>query len=61
MVTIKQKYFFALERVKNAKKHRELAKEYVQLKRAKAAAVLARKNKVLDRLKKQVEAKKIAL
>jgi hypothetical protein len=29
MVTIKQKYFFALERVNNAKKHRELAKEYV--------------------------------
>ena len=52
MVTIKQKYFFALERVNNAKKHRELAKEYVQLKRAKAAAVLSRKNKVLDRLKK---------
>jgi len=33
----------------------------VQLKRAKATALLARKNKLLDKLKKKAAAQKIAL
>jgi len=55
-VAIKQKFLFALERVNNSKKNKELAKEYVQLKRAKAKALLARKNKVLEKLKKRAAA-----
>ena len=61
IVAIKQKFLFALERVNNSKKNKELAKEYVQLKRAKATALLARKNKLLDKLKKKAAAQKIAL
>jgi len=61
ILVIKQKFLFALERVNNSKKNKELAKEYVQLKRAKAKALLARKNKLLDKLKKKAAAQKIAL
>lgn len=61
ILAIKQKFLFALERVNNSKKNKELAKEYVQLKRAKATALLARKNKLLDKLKKKAAAQKIAL
>jgi len=50
IVAIKQKFFFALERVNNSKRNKDLAKEFVQLKRAKATAILARKNKVLEKL-----------
>jgi hypothetical protein len=56
IVAIKQKFLFALERVNNSKKNKELAKEYVQLKRAKATALLARKNKLLEKLKKKAAA-----
>ena len=56
IVAIKHKFLFALERVNNSKKNKELAKEYVQLKRAKAKALLARKNKVLEKLKKRAAA-----
>lgn len=61
IVAIKQKFFFALERVNNSKRNKDLAKEFVQLKRAKATAILARKNKVIEKLQKRAAAQKIAL
>ncbi len=47
---------FALQRVNNYKKIKALAKEYVQSKRAKVTALLARKSKVIEKLKKRAEA-----